>query len=305
MKRNDVILRLALKDKRNIPANYYQRIGGTNLQESREKSNFDIIDNLSETGKIDFDIPQCNLVRANQDFMAVPEAESEKENRTRIISNKNTTEFETLLSPSEHFKSYPIEKVNFVLPNDLQTQCEKYDTSNSTSNEDSDDSVKDPDFQIEERRSIKISDDSETEDNVGNQANFEATPAATSSVSTLYLSLDDTIPDTKKRCRKRVAKPIEWLQNKCKILRNVGSAYVTLKTKVKKDARKIKPPCSERCRLKCKEKFSEADREAVFKEFWELKDINRQRDFINRHMAPIKRKFYITQLTRLLKKGDN
>ncbi|CAG4959319.1 unnamed protein product [Parnassius apollo] len=294
MKLNDVILRLAIKDKRNIPVNYYQKIGGTNLQESREKSDFDIIDNLSETGKIDYDIPQCNLVRANQDFIAVPEAEK---NKTRINSSKNTTEFETLLSPSEHFKSYPIEKVNFVLPNDLQTQCEKYDitisnsatyntemipstssievkdqnTSNSTSNEDSDDSVKDPDFQIEERRSIKISDDSETEDNVGSQANFEATPAATSSVSTLYLGLDDTIPDTKKRSRKRVAKPIEWLQNKCKILRNAGSAYVTLKTKVKKDSRKIKPPCSERCRLKCKEKFSEADSEAVLKSSRNLK----------------------------------
>ncbi|CAG5058572.1 unnamed protein product [Parnassius apollo] len=294
MKRNDVILLLALKDKRNIPADYFQKIGGTNLQESREKLDFDIIYNLSETGKIDFDIPQCNLARANQDFIAVPEAESEKENKTRINSSKNTTEFETLLSPSEHFKSYPIEKFIFDLPNDLQTQCEKYDTSNSTSNEDSDDSVKDPDFQIEERRSIKISDDSETEDKVGNQANFEATPAATYSVSTLYSSLDDTIPDTKKRTRKRVAQPTEWLQNKCKILINTGSAYVTLKTKVKKDARKIKPPRSERCQLKCKEKFSEVDREAAFKEFWELKDINRQRDFINMHMAPIKRKYRYT-----------
>ncbi|CAG4998619.1 unnamed protein product [Parnassius apollo] len=238
--------------------------------ESRKKSDFDIIDNLSETGKIDFDIPQCNLARANQDFIAVPEAESERGFFNRAIGA-------------------------------MMALILIFYTSHSTSNEDSDDSVKDPDFQIEERRSIKISDDSETEDNVGNQANFEATPAATSSVSTLYSSLDDTIPDTKKRSRKRVAKPTEWLQNKCKILRNEGSAYVTLKTKVKKDARKIKPPCSERCRLKCKEKFSEVDREAVFKEFWELKDINRKRDFNNRHMAPIKRKYRYTTT----QKGDN
>ncbi|CAG4953451.1 unnamed protein product [Parnassius apollo] len=55
------------------------------------------------------------------------------ENKTRINSSKNTTEFETLLSPSDHFKSYPIEKVNFDLPNDLQTQCEKYDITISNS----------------------------------------------------------------------------------------------------------------------------------------------------------------------------
>ncbi|CAG4981579.1 unnamed protein product [Parnassius apollo] len=102
------------------------------LVKSREKSDFDIIYNLSETGKIDFDIPQCNLARANQDFIAVPEADSEKD-KTRINSSKNTTEFETLLSPSEHFKSYPIEKVNFDLPNDPHTQSEKYDITISSS----------------------------------------------------------------------------------------------------------------------------------------------------------------------------
>ncbi|CAK1581384.1 unnamed protein product [Parnassius mnemosyne] len=303
MKRNDVILRLALKDKRNIPADSFdhQKIGGTNLQESREKSDFDIIDNLSETGKIDFDIPQCNLARANQDFIAnfdLPnDLQTQSEKYDLTISNSATYNTEVIPSTSsievkdQSSKQIekPIDDSSTDSSSDTESTCSS-DSSSSTSNEDSDDSVKDPDFQIKERRSIKISDDSETEDNVGNQA----TPAATSSVSTLYSNLDDTIPDTKKRSRKRVAKPTEWLQNKCKILRNAGSAYVTLKTKVKKDARKIKPPCSERCRLKCKEKFSEVDREAVFKEFWELKDINRQRDFINRHMAPIKRKYRYT-----------
>ncbi|CAG5052442.1 unnamed protein product [Parnassius apollo] len=224
MKRNDVILRLALKDKRNISADYYQKIEGTNMQDI-------------------------------------------------TISNSATYNTEVILSTSS---------------------IEVKDQSSKQIENPIDDTSTDSSSDSERHRSIKISDDSETEDNVGNQANFKATPAATSSVSTLYSSLDDTIPDTKKRSRKRVAKPTEWLQNKCKILRNAGSAYVTLKTKVKKDARKIKPPCSERCRLKCKEEFSEIDREAVFKEFWELKNINRQRHFINRHMAPIKRKYRYT-----------
>lgn len=222
---------------------------------------------------------------------------------SRQYFSPENPQFEILPSTSGQSSKDQSSQKNQKRTDDSTTDCSSdsestssSDSSSTTLNEDSDDSVKDPDFEIEQSRSCAISKDSETEDDINNSNNFaDPSSSSISRVTTSNSHPDDTpIPDTKKRTRKRVAQPTEWKQNKRKILRNAGCAYVTLKTKVQKDARKIKPPCSERCKLKCQEKLTEQDREAFFQDFWGLKDINRQRDFISRHMTPIQRKYRYT-----------
>lgn len=98
------------------------------------------------------------------------------------------------------------------------------------------------------------------------------------------------------RRKKQIARPSEWLdtQRKRKILRNAGCAYVSSISNTVVPARKLKPPCGERCRVQCGQKITELDRELLFKEYWGLRDINRQREFINKHMLSIKPKYRYT-----------
>lgn len=84
-----------------------------------------------------------------------------------------------------------------------------------------------------------------------------------------------------KNTRKRVKKTETWKRNKIKKLRNSGKAYTNWKGKDIQE-RKLKPPCVN-CRMKCTEKIIEVERELLFQTFWNLGDINRQRDFIVRN----------------------
>lgn len=55
--------------------------------------------------------------------------------------------------------------------------------------------------------------------------------------------------------------------------------------------KKIREPCGDKCRLQCKSKFSEAERDLLFKNYWELGDNKKQWDYISRSMI-IKRPKY-------------
>lgn len=48
-----------------------------------------------------------------------------------------------------------------------------------------------------------------------------------------------------------------------------------------KEARQMKSPCQDKCRLKCKEKITEDERMSVFDAYWNLGDIAKQREFIH------------------------
>lgn len=67
--------------------------------------------------------------------------------------------------------------------------------------------------------------------------------------------------------KKRKRDPKHWEKNIRKRLKVQGKEYYTLKGK-KKPERKIKEPCD--CRKKCFEKFSPAEREEIFKDFYNL-----------------------------------
>lgn len=68
-------------------------------------------------------------------------------------------------------------------------------------------------------------------------------------------------------------------------LRNSGQEYKsTSKTQKMMPARKIGPPCGLKCRLKCPQKVSEEVREKIFRSYWNMKSLQRQRDFIARSL---------------------
>lgn len=64
------------------------------------------------------------------------------------------------------------------------------------------------------------------------------------------------LPLTVRKSRKRQRNPDNWVKHKKKSLKNTGKAYkkVTGKTV---PAKEVKPPCGEKCRLKCSQKIDE------------------------------------------------
>lgn len=64
---------------------------------------------------------------------------------------------------------------------------------------------------------------------------------------------DAEVEEQEKKGRKRKKTPEDRTTRKAKLMRNSGNAYVsTSESKKQIFARKIKPPCREKCRLHCK-----------------------------------------------------
>ncbi|CAG9790277.1 unnamed protein product [Diatraea saccharalis] len=93
--------------------------------------------------------------------------------------------------------------------------------------------------------------------------------------------------------RKRKRDTTKWKQNIAKVARNSGQAYTSCsKTKRKCNAHSMKPPCSQKCRLKCSEQIDEDMRLSLFKKYWELKIISLQWSYINTCMTEITPKYH-------------
>ncbi|CAG5024379.1 unnamed protein product [Parnassius apollo] len=75
-----------------------------------------------------------------------------------------------------------------------------------------------------------------------------------------------------------------------KTLRNLGQSY-TSTSNVVKSCRKIGNPCGDGCRQKCKERISEEQRQIIFKRYWSMGSLVKQREFISRHIREIKPKY--------------
>ncbi|XP_072387122.1 uncharacterized protein [Diabrotica undecimpunctata] len=89
--------------------------------------------------------------------------------------------------------------------------------------------------------------------------------------------------------RKRSANPEEWRRNKVKKLRNSGKSYKSNKGTIM-HARQMKEACSQTCRLKCFENSVDI-RTHIHRKFWDLGNINLQRDFISRHTNEVRPKY--------------
>lgn len=95
-----------------------------------------------------------------------------------------------------------------------------------------------------------------------------------------------------KKGKKRVKKLLMWKTKIAKILRNSGKAYHSLsKSKKQVPERKLRSPCGNNCRMRCNSNFNEPSRHQIFNVFWELADLQRQREFIVGHSQEIKPKY--------------
>lgn len=73
-----------------------------------------------------------------------------------------------------------------------------------------------------------------------------------------------------------------------KLLRNSGKEYISVgKSKKTVKERKVGPPCRDNCRLQCREKINDEERQKNFEAFWALADLQKQREFVVRHTTEI------------------
>lgn len=84
-----------------------------------------------------------------------------------------------------------------------------------------------------------------------------------------------------KRGKKRKQNIKKWKKVEAKIRRNAGQSYISRTGKVVEE-RKMRPPCSDKCRLKCSTKIPEDQRTKIFSEYWKMGELQRQRDFLSK-----------------------
>lgn len=85
----------------------------------------------------------------------------------------------------------------------------------------------------------------------------------------------ENLPDEEgPKSKKRKANPDKWNVKKSKYRRNCRKAYVSSsKTKKEFPARRLRPPCGD----KCSAKIDETARENLFSSYWKLGDVQRHR----------------------------
>ncbi|KAE9542488.1 hypothetical protein AGLY_003349 [Aphis glycines] len=99
------------------------------------------------------------------------------------------------------------------------------------------------------------------------------------------------VEDIKNNTRKRLINKEIWEKNVKKQLRNSGKEYNIGSNEKVIAAKIMKMPCNDKCRLKCAIKISADERTVIHNNYWKLADINRQREFIIRHMCTINPKY--------------
>ncbi|XP_072393520.1 uncharacterized protein [Diabrotica undecimpunctata] len=148
---------------------------------------------------------------------------------------------------------------------------------------------------------VEDSDDSIADKNYLPPADYDVNDTLTSSNS--EVDSDDNIVNvnllqTKKLTRKRLSYSEKWEKNIKKRKRNLGEEYINASNK-KIEKRKMLTSCNDKCRLKCATKISEDQRRCIFKAYWQLGSIDRQRGFIDSHVSEI------TPVYRTTKEGNN
>ena len=91
--------------------------------------------------------------------------------------------------------------------------------------------------------------------------------------------------DTGEACQKsrRLRNKKLWKRNIRKCLKNRGKAYVSSSGKTVSE-RQIGSGCGVKCRLECHESFSRGTRQEILDKFWNIGNINQQRQFITDHV---------------------
>ena len=85
------------------------------------------------------------------------------------------------------------------------------------------------------------------------------------------------------RTRKRRSNPEKWVKNIRKKSKGAGKAYIDSRGNEKR-MKEPQPSDCRTCRYKCNTKFTEEDRGGICREYWQLEDYARQKDFILSNM---------------------
>nr|CAI5842730.1 unnamed protein product [Callosobruchus analis] len=119
-----------------------------------------------------------------------------------------------------------------------------------------------------------------------------ADPDFSGSASSESPASNNSRPISCKNVARKVLNSSQWRKNVAKALRNTGKEYVSVSKKGKvRPARTIQPPCGDKCKLQCSKKFTEEDRNLLFTEYWNLGDLQRQRDFLTTNMSLVQPKY--------------
>ena len=215
----------------------------------------------------------------------------EEDSHTSLEGEPSTSKAHiNLVSNEEHFttsdlgENYYVDS-NVQLPKDTSDDESSSSSSESSSSSsesstsssalvDSDDSVKDKDYVPESELLGTTGKDqnNDSDEYSGDQSGNEGilnSPA-------------------KKKGFKRKRNPQTWYRNAQKKLRNEGKSYkMASKNHRERPARAMKPPCTEKCRLKCFSTFSNEERKTIFSDYWQLGSLEKQRLFILNCMEQI------------------
>ena len=110
-----------------------------------------------------------------------------------------------------------------------------------------------------------------------------------STLSTLELSDMINFTSIQKRGRKKVRDESSWKTNIIKRKRNSGQAYISHSGNVKR-ARVVKEGCGQNCKRQCHSRINHEQREKLFHEYWNTRDVNRQRNFLSNTNFEVKTK---------------
>ncbi|CAG9769804.1 unnamed protein product [Ceutorhynchus assimilis] len=151
-----------------------------------------------------------------------------------------------------------------------------------TFEEDSDDSIVDPNY-VAESDVLSESDEDElplsnikkkmSQQKLSIQARIQQTPAETTTRRKRKMQPKE------KQCRKRVRNESEWIDVKAKKELNSGREHRNRKGKLI-PARKMKNPCPESCRSKCTTRVTEEKRMEIFDLFWKIANHTKQWEYI-------------------------
>ncbi|XP_045500057.1 serine-repeat antigen protein 5-like [Colias croceus] len=136
-----------------------------------------------------------------------------------------------------------------------------------------------------------------------NQDNNECLPSTSQEINLNSIHspiTNDAVIQENFNTRKRRRVEAQWKQNVTKILRNSGLPYQT-KSGRNISKKQMKAGCGEGCRLKCSSFLSDEIRIQIFDSYWALKDLEKQRQFIHKHIQQIEIKFRSTKAQKYRK----
>ncbi|KAL4711225.1 hypothetical protein ACJJTC_019066 [Scirpophaga incertulas] len=181
-------------------------------------------------------------------------------------------------------------------------------TSSSSESEDCDDPIMDQTYKQPTNDSASDSDENHEQ----SADDHHTTPSTTilSEITNNSSIANDIaiLTSPLKKGRKRKVNAEQWQRNQQKKARNSGKEYKrNTKDEKLRPERKMKQPCTEKCRIKCAMKFTEEERVQIFSDYWALGDLSKQRQYIANSMKTIQSRYQYVRVggTRPRRQSNN